>query len=329
MVDIARRIAWLLLAAVPAAPLPETPAQQAQPRQSGAPQVKIKRLVLKDGSYELIGNYEIKGDRVRYLSSERHEWEEVPYSLVDWPATEKYAQESDSEGQSRLRQLGAREAEARAREEAQSPVIAPGIRLPDLGGVFLLDRFQSKPELSPLHQNGAEINRNVTGNILRAVINPVASSKQAIELKGPHARVQSHVTAPSIYVAIDSDDAATSYRPETAQDHFRLVRCEEKKGNRIVGALNVAIYGKVKEQADYLETKVEPVSGRWVRVRPAAPLPPGEYALVELLGKDINTFVWDFGVNPAAPANTDALQSEPGRPSEPPVLVKPKSQGKP
>ncbi|PYV13072.1 MAG: hypothetical protein DMG07_15545, partial [Acidobacteria bacterium] len=254
MVDIARRIAWLLLAAVPAAPLPETPAQQAQPRQPGAPQVKIKRLVLKDGSYELVGNYEIKGDRVRYLSSERHEWEEVPYSLVDWPATEKYAQESASEGQSRLGQLGAREAEARAREEAQSPMILPGIRLPDLGGVFLLDRFRSKPELSPLHQNGAEINRNRAGNILRAVINPVASSKQAIELKGPHARVQAHVTDPSIYVAIDSDDAATSYTPETAQDHFRLVRCEEKKGNRIVGALNVAIYGKVKEQADYLET---------------------------------------------------------------------------
>ncbi len=163
-----------------------------------------KRLILKDGSYQLATKWEVKGDRVRYLSAERNEWEELPDSLVDWPATDKFlkdraagiptpeAAEIDKEV----------EAERRA-EEAKNPEVSPGLRLPEDGGMFLLDTFQTQPQLVMLQQSGGELNRNTKGNILRAAINPLASGKQTIELDGPHAVVQAHATLPAVYINLD------------------------------------------------------------------------------------------------------------------------------
>ena len=287
-----------------------------------------KRLILKDGSYQLATKWEVKGDRVRYLSAERDEWEELPNSLVDWAATDKYAKDRAAgvptpEAAELDKEI---EAERRA-EEAKMPRVAPGLRLPEEGGVYLFDTFQTEPELVMLQQSAGELNRNTKQNLLIAAINPIASRKETIELDGPHASVQAHSTLPAIYLNVDQDQGSAAgsgqQQPQQAQqawDRYHIVRARPKKGKRVVGDIKVNPLGKANQEQNLVITTSQRLTGGWVKITPATDLDPGEYAVVELLGQDgMNTYVWDFGVNPAAPANTAALKPEPtlARPDKP------------
>src|SRR2546426_11850815 len=60
--------------------------------QAGIPALpRGKKLVLKDGNFQLVRDYQRNGERVRYLSAERGEWEEIPAAMVDWDATARAA----------------------------------------------------------------------------------------------------------------------------------------------------------------------------------------------------------------------------------------------
>jgi len=281
-----------------------------------------KRLILKDGSYQLATKWEQKADRVRYFSAERNEWEEVPNTLVDWDATDKYEKDRAAGKPAPEAVVLDKELEAeRQADEAKSPHVAPGLRLPDEGGVVLLDNYQNKPELVQLEQNGGEVNKNMKGNILRAAINPIASAKQTIELPGLHAKIQAHATLPAIYVNVEQQDqgadASTqgsqkAQRPEQPWDRFRIIRVDSKQGKRIVGDIKIAVYGKVSQNQKLVPSTAEKLTGGWVKVTPSSALAPGEYAVAEMLGKEgMNLFVWDFGVNPSAPANAMSWKPEP------------------
>src|SRR5258708_18928676 len=111
-------------------------------------QAITKRLILKDGSYQLATKWEVNDDRVRYFSSERNEWEEIPISLIDWNATNQYEQDRTAGKMSREAVELDKELEAaRQEEELKSPQVAPGLRLPSEGGFYALDTYLAQPQL--------------------------------------------------------------------------------------------------------------------------------------------------------------------------------------
>ncbi len=259
-----------------------------------------ERLILKDGSFQSVVKFELQGDRVHYLSAERYEYEDIPASLIDWDATKKY---NDDLSAHKLRTHVVEtpeEKEAREKEEANSPEVVPGLHLPGSGGVFLLDDFQGKTEMAEIVQNGSETTKDAKKGVLRSAINPF-STKQGLEIKGAHAQIQSHVTRPTIYIDID----AGPINDASLNDRFRLVRVTARGDTRILGSAKVSMSGNVSQQANFLPAKVEKLgTGQWVKVTPTQNLAPGEYAVVEMLSpQEMNLYVWDFGVNPNAPAN--------------------------
>jgi len=323
------RILVALLAALLAFPLSTTAQELA------------RRLILKDGSYQLVTKYEVKGDRVRYLSAERNEWEEIPKSLIDWTATEKY--EKDRAAGASLPEVIQLDKELEAErkiDEDRLPQVAPGLRLPEDSGVFLLDNFKGEPQLVEVQQSAGDLNRNVKGNILRGAINPIAGAKETIELEGEHARVRSHVDVPSLYINVDEgpvpaspaekQDSARPGKPDSGNtpsprpqqpqqpqqamvpfDRFRIVRAHTKNGKRILGDVKRAVTGKVSQEQQFAKTTISRVSGGWLKVTPTEGLAPGEYALVEMEGKEgMNLYVWDFAVDPNAPANDNPWKPE-------------------
>src|SRR3954452_6812422 len=74
------------------------------------------RLYLKDGTYHMVREYQKQSDRVRYYSTERGEWEEIPLELVDLKRTESEVAAREKETREQARLMDAEEKAERAQK---------------------------------------------------------------------------------------------------------------------------------------------------------------------------------------------------------------------
>ncbi len=294
-----------------------------------------QRLILKDGTYQVVLSYKVIGQVVRYQSAERNgETEDIPLELVDLPATERWKREHEpGASEARGSVLSPELAKEEADRAARTPEIAPNLRLPEEDSVLALDTFEGTPELVPLPQQGSDLNKETAHSVQKAAINPSSAPHRIGEVRSEKADVQLHVADASFYVRVGPDDDDGRGGGITVDTHgassratpgggaissdYVIERVDVRYDSRVIDSFRIAALGTGKKQPDIIELKSDYLpGGHWLRLTPVQPLEFGEYALVEILNDhEVNSNVWDFGVHSDAPENVEAQRPEKRRPA--------------
>jgi hypothetical protein len=271
-----------------------------------------KKLILKDGTYQLVRSYERIGDRVRYYSVERGAWEEIPAAMVDWDATAKGAA-SEKSAEEALAEKVHRQEEANRIDTVMdvdaSLEVAPGVFLPPGEGMFLIDGKQ----VTPLEQAGADV-RTDKKQFLKQVLSPIpiVPSKRDVDIPGSHAKIRvsdSHLEFYLREAPPDPDRTSPivkSSRPGESGPEVELVRATVKGNKRQLESIRALFGEQLEENRRTMSIQRWEVAPTVYRFTLGEPLPPGEYALAEILPDGMNLFVWDFAVDPASASKPSA-----------------------
>ena len=295
-------------AAGPASP-PSSKQSEKTATPTGVPGLpRGKKLVLKDGSFQLVRGYSRNGERVRYLSAERGAWEEIPAAMVDWDATAQAEVAEKNEEEALAKRIHAQEQAQRIETVMDidaSLQVAPGVFLPPGEGMFLI---QGK-SVTPLEQVGSEVKTDKK-QFLKQVLSPIPIVPSKMNVRIPGAKAKTRVTATQVefYLreAPPDPDRTTpivkSSRPGESGPEVELVRAMVKGDKRQLESIRSLFGQQMDTKRDSISIERWEVAPTVFRFTLSQPLPPGEYALAEILPDGMNLFVWDFGVDATAGA---------------------------
>jgi hypothetical protein len=269
---------------------PQTSQQAApvvlQPRTAGRGQ----RLIMKDGTDQLVSSYQVKGDEVRFYSVERSEWEEIPAAMVDWDATKKFEAERAKKEAAQVSAVQKIDAQWKADpiDVDASIELGPAIFLPPGQGLFVFDGKAVLP-IQQAHTTEKLDKKRLLEQIV--VPMPVVPSKHNIVLPGRAAKMRIGTTEPEFY-----------YRTtEAAEPQFDLVQAKVKGDERIIASRSTIATINATSAQKEIPFDVARVAPGLYRMTINQAMAPGEYAITQQLGTDektMNVLVWDFGINP-------------------------------
>ena len=239
------------------------------------------KLYLQNGMDIPVREYEIEGDRVRYYSVERSQWEEIPLRLVDREKTEKVADRDRKRMEAlRAESRAERAAERKARTELHNVPIEEGV-------YHYLDG-----EAAWVPQTEVSVDKSTKRGILKVIApGPVIAGKNTLYVAGAVSPFVVHESKPIFFVR----------QPNLTRFGVAKLTQETKKERRVVQIINVMPQTReMMEQQDEVKVFRQQLAGGVYRVWPVNPLEPGEYAVIDYAPGEGDLRVWDFSYQPAA-----------------------------
>jgi hypothetical protein len=264
------------------------PSHNNQTGDTGIPALALprgKKLALKDGSFQLVREYHVEGDRVRYYDLDSSEWQEIPANLVDWEATKKIEAEEAQHDAALASRIHLRE-QGRGAEPLDidaSFEVAPGTFLPPGEGLFLFDGR------SVARVTQAETSYSLNkGRVVEKVLVPIPlTTRHTLSVQGPHATFRIHAGQPEFYKrsAINSAPEFQLIQAKVHGERRDFERLDELFGERELSAKKVPIQSWEMAPGLYRFTLEKDLA-------------PGEYAIAEVLpGSAMEVYLWDFGMD--------------------------------
>lgn len=249
-----------------------------------------QKLMLKDGSFQLVREYAVQGDRVRYYSLDRSQWEVIPSDLVDWDATGNAAAQEQQREAAIVARVHNQEAARLATplDIDASLEVAPQIFLPPGAGLFAFDGKAVLPV--PQAETTSKLSK---GHFVEQVMVPVPiiPTRHNVSINGLHAKLRIRTDRPEFYMR--TADARTP--------NIELIRAKAHGENRQIENVD-ELFGQQRAAGDTISMQRWEIAHGVYRFTLSKPLAPGEYALAETVGDEgMSLYVWDFGVEGPLP----------------------------
>jgi hypothetical protein len=243
-----------------------------------------QKLYMKDGTFQIVANYEVHGDRVRYFSVERGEWEEIPTALVDFDATKRSVDETKALQQKQIEDARELEKVRFSKPPDVGSEVAPGLRLPGDDGVFTVE---GKRVVRFPISSGEVVTDKKRAAMMLAVPLPVVKARSLVILAGPKATIRLNDPWPVFYV-----QSAGSLGTR-----LELVRVKEGKGSRLLENIDTSRSktAKATEERTMVSLERKQLAPNIYALKPFKPLEAGEYALGEVVDDKLSLDVYDFG----------------------------------
>ena len=236
------------------------------------------KLYMKDGTSHIVKEYKLEGDRVKFYSVDRGEWEEVPAELVDLTRTETESSERKVTREQEAKLITAEDKAKRALDDEILKIPQdPGVYSLEDGTLHIFKLAESK-----VHTNKGRV-------LLKAAVPvPLIPGKATVELELPHSLNITKAARPDLYLQLDKEE------------HFALIKLTPHHDVRI--AERVSILPVVKDSVEEVDEvqifKKQMTESGLFKIWPQAPLTPGEYAVIQYTPGKMSPQIWDFAYKP-------------------------------